>query len=107
LFDEGPLVTWPGSQEGFVRPDVSRYDVDLAADVLDRPFGSPSDEHRFTLFSQLIGISPQLGQVRGVRLEVRASSALVADRAGLAAGGDVRGLRAHTHRHRYPTQVAE
>ena len=105
VLDVGTLASREAFQDGFVGVDVAGDDIELTGHVLDRPASGLGGEHRLSFFAQVVGIGAQFGQVGGVGLEMRAAGALVADRAGLAAGAHIGGLGALAHRHRHPREV--
>jgi hypothetical protein len=88
-----------------VSGDVLHDHLQLAGDVGDHPVRGAHREEHFSFPAQVIGVHAEVGEVGGVGLEVWASGALVADRAGLTAGADVGRLGAFAHRHGHPRQL--
>jgi hypothetical protein len=89
VLEGGALVGRQGAQQLLVSADVADDHVELAGEVVDGPCCGARRDHGLAFSSQVIGVGSQLGQIGGVGLEVGARRALVADRAGLAAGAHV------------------
>ena len=87
--------------------DVTEDRLELAGDVVNGLRCCISGQHALPFAAQLICIGPQLGQVGGIRLEVWAGDALVADWSGSFLGARTARLGALTRGIPPPTAATQ